>query len=420
MPAPQTHFRVAIGEYNGGVSYMAQSAKNITYQNIPKDLITLLGGVSHQNILDFSFGSSGRYYIKWKDPQGVVKQNVSQGLWQMIGQAPNTTLDRLSLGAGDSHWGVRVAGNDNVAFRRLGPTTMPQILAAELVHGLSNIQFVSLSVEGIYCYNNAGTTHTDALPLQLRTKIQLAVQQRRTITNVVLSPNSTTTWVIMYSDGKYDGMLPSNLANDLDAHAQPQNSLLLPSAPQANVTSPTIRTLSTGSTEFIELRSLFLSGWLHPHKSVPAIVNICAIDLPQSLLRPYQAYRLQLEQQLGQQQLNERKTFHGTPRRCCIGDPTHNAQLCSDTDCNLCWIIRTSFRLDRAGTAPGRNFMRFGRGLYTTSVSSKADDYNISQKPSSSPYKAVVVAKVVLGSGYPLLRTTKSLTAPPGGFNSVR
>lgn len=162
----------------------------------------------------------------------------------------------------------------------------------------------------------------------------------------------------------------------------------------------------------------------------------CCLNSFHSRLSLQFEFSLRLETDIGQRRLDERKTFHGTPRKCCIGDPQKTLQLCRDAGCNVCSIIRTSFRIDLAGTAPGRNFMRFGQGLYTTTVSSKsiscgarlrnllililfrADDYNVTQ--SNSPYKAMLVAKVILGLGYSLMRTSKHLTGPPAGFNSVR
>ncbi|KAG8924079.1 hypothetical protein FRC01_011971 [Tulasnella sp. 417] len=71
----------------------------------------------------------------------------------------------------------------------------------------------------------------------------------------------------------------------------------------------------------------------------------------------------------------------------------------------------------RAGTANGRTFLRFGRGIYTSSVSSKADDYTIT--PSTSGYRAMLVARVVLGKAYPLKLTSQYLAGPPRGFHSV-
>ncbi|KAG9027588.1 hypothetical protein FRB95_007584 [Tulasnella sp. JGI-2019a] len=305
-----------MGEYNKEGSYMAQSAKGVIHHNIPGGLVMLLRGMSHESILDFSLGCSGRYYIKWKDPQGVVKQNGSSGLWRIIDQDPNVELDHLSIGAGDVHWGVRVTGSGNASFHRLEPTASAQIGMAELISGLSDIRFVSLGAGGTFCYNAAGTIHLDALPIRLRAKLQTASEEERTITNVVLSPHSTANWVIMYAGGKYDGMLPASWLKDLAPHVQSQYSLLLqatqsPSAAFPVVSKTPVRALITTSTEFLELRNLFLKGWQHPGKGLPSIVNICAIDLPQSLLRPYQAYRSQLEKQPGNKGSMSKRRFMG-------------------------------------------------------------------------------------------------------------
>ncbi|KAG9038589.1 hypothetical protein FRB95_000811 [Tulasnella sp. JGI-2019a] len=50
-------------------------------------------------------------------------------------------------------------------------------------------------------------------------------------------------------------------------------------------------------------------------------------------------------------------------------------------------------------------------------LDTRADDYNVSQV--NSPYKVMLIAKVVLGWGYSLLRTTKYLTDPPENYDSI-
>ncbi|KIO27724.1 hypothetical protein M407DRAFT_72799, partial [Tulasnella calospora MUT 4182] len=114
---------------------------------------------------------------------------------------------------------------------------------------------------------------------------------------------------------------------------------------------------------------------------------------------------------------NEKLVFHGTPRYCFLGDGDAMADLCDMSICGLCGILRNSFSVARAGTAPGRNFLRFGHGIYTSSVSSKADDYT--NKLSHSTNKVLIVAKVALGKGSIFHRTTTSLRSAPEGYNSV-
>ncbi|KAG8889071.1 hypothetical protein FRB98_005820 [Tulasnella sp. 332] len=425
MPAPYVHFRFAMGEYQGEPSYLVQSAKGLLWLNLPDELCGLLRRLPSGDICDFSLGSSGKFYIKWKE-DGTMKRSLSRGLWQAINQNPNTLLDRLSLGAEDTHWGATVGGTKS--FFLLELSLRGQIIKAESAHRVQDFRFVSLGADSTYCYNLAGTISTRAKDPRLKAEIKAAKVSGRSIMNVVLSPESTTSWLIMYADGTHDGMLPGDWWKAIEPYFQLRYSLLTvpaqrlrthPATPKPITTlNAPIRMLTFNSVEYHQLRSLFFDGWKHPHKQLPSLVRIYAIDLPDPLWRPYLTYRLRIESDLGSlESLNERKTFHGTPRKCCIGDPQKTLQLCSDAACNVCSIIRTSFRIDLAGTAPGRNFMRFGRGLYTTSVSSKADDYSVTQ--ANSPYKAMLVAKVVLGRGYSLMRTTKNLIRPPVGHDSV-
>jgi hypothetical protein len=78
---------------------------------------------------------------------------------------------------------------------------------------------------------------------------------------------------------------------------------------------------------------------------------------------------------------------------------------------------------------------RFGKGIYTSSTSSKyadtlvqlsaishltehrSNDYT--RNPSTSALKAMLLNKVVVGRGQKLLTDNTSLTAPPAGYDSV-
>lgn len=81
--------------------------------------------------------------------------------------------------------------------------------------------------------------------------------------------------------------------------------------------------------------------------------------------------RRKIEEETGLSLGGEQLLFHGTYRECSLGDSRDKVKLCSSLTCNVCRILYESFRVDRAGTAPGRNFLRFGKGIYTTSISSK-------------------------------------------------
>ncbi|KAF9441198.1 hypothetical protein P691DRAFT_856344 [Macrolepiota fuliginosa MF-IS2] len=76
---------------------------------------------------------------------------------------------------------------------------------------------------------------------------------------------------------------------------------------------------------------------------------------------------------------------------------------------------RTSYDLNLFGKKTG--WGRFGRGIYTSSTSSKSNDY--SQNDCKSNLKAILLNKVIVGKGYKLTHDLTSLTAPPSGFDSV-
>lgn len=60
---------------------------------------------------------------------------------------------------------------------------------------------------------------------------------------------------------------------------------------------------------------------------------------------------------------------------------------------------------------------RFGAGIYTSSTSSKSNDYSNNVKPSN--LKAILLNKVVVGKGYKMMQDNTRMTAPPTGYDSV-
>ncbi|KAH0833182.1 ADP-ribosylation [Lanmaoa asiatica] len=114
---------------------------------------------------------------------------------------------------------------------------------------------------------------------------------------------------------------------------------------------------------------------------------------------------------------NENRRWHGTTRECLLGD-NGNTTLCSSTSCSLCNIIRTSYSLNLFGkkTGWGRQ-VTFGAGIYTSSTSSKSNDYSSNVKPSRQ--KAILLNKVVVGKGYKMTQDNTKLTGPPPGYDSV-
>jgi len=99
---------------------------------------------------------------------------------------------------------------------------------------------------------------------------------------------------------------------------------------------------------------------------------------------------------------------------CNIGDDGET-QLCDHPSCALCGIIQSSFDLSFAARTP--RFKRFGLGIYTSSTSSKAEDY--SQNGGNSNLKAMLLNKVVVGMGYKTAVDNVNMNRPPPGFDSV-
>ncbi|KAG8914618.1 hypothetical protein FRC00_012014 [Tulasnella sp. 408] len=168
--------------------------------------------------------------------------------------------------------------------------------------------------------------------------------------------------------------------------------------------------------EYEKIADLFEDGWKHPEKSRARIKRIFVVSLPDHLNESYQEYKDMLERQNGWVGANEQLVFHGTSRECPLGEESYRSTLCESMTCTLCCILKNSFLVSKSGSA-GRAFKRFGPGIYTSSVSSKADDYT--KSPWLSDDRVIVVARVALGKTSILYQTTQHLTEPPIGYDSV-
>ena len=129
---------------------------------------------------------------------------------------------------------------------------------------------------------------------------------------------------------------------------------------------------------------------------------------------------------------NEKRRWHGTTRKCRVGDKGVTT-FCSNSSCALCCIMRSSFDLLFFAKKTGRG--RFGAGIYTSSTSSKfvpcssvtvelpsngfdrADTY--SKNDCTSNWKAMLLNNVVVGRGCKMTFDNATLTKPPAGYDSV-
>lgn len=187
--------------------------------------------------------------------------------------------------------------------------------------------------------------------------------------------------------------------------------------------------LDKENERYIEVSCLFYAGWQHPKKPCPRVDAIYKVVFPESKLLPYNKYRESVSRQLTRVSLFRRSSperfeallFHGTARMCSLGESIEQRSLCSWPSCKLCGVINQSFSVAECGRK--NKFTRFGKGIYTTSASSKADSYfeqietvGTQIKPST---RILLVNRVVVGKTYASQTNMVDLLAPPPSFHSV-
>ncbi|PPQ92599.1 hypothetical protein CVT25_007291 [Psilocybe cyanescens] len=192
-----------------------------------------------------------------------------------------------------------------------------------------------------------------------------------------------------------------------------------PCIDDAESKGPMILEVPAGHVTFKSVADQFKASWRHVGTVSPPVRRVYKILAPPTSLASYNAYRAAVESRgqfasSGRSEGNENRRWHGTRRVCNLGDKGHT-QFCSASNCSLCCIIRTSYDISLWGKKTG--WGRFGKGIYTSSTSSKSNDY--SHNDCKSSLKAILLNKVVVGKGCKLLQDNTSLTAPPVGYDSV-
>ncbi|KIJ66837.1 hypothetical protein HYDPIDRAFT_166294 [Hydnomerulius pinastri MD-312] len=182
---------------------------------------------------------------------------------------------------------------------------------------------------------------------------------------------------------------------------------------KAERSAPALIEVPTTHDTFKSVSDQFKASWRH-QTSCPTVRRVYKVMGHPSSIAKYEAYRASVEARgkfvaAGRSAGNENRRWHGTTRECLLGD-NGNGNLCSSTTCSLCGILRTSYSLNLFDC-------RFGAGIYTSSTSSKSNDYSTNVKPSN--LKTMLLNKVVVGKGYKMTQDNTSLTAPPPGYDSV-
>ncbi|KAK7682519.1 hypothetical protein QCA50_014319 [Cerrena zonata] len=192
-------------------------------------------------------------------------------------------------------------------------------------------------------------------------------------------------------------------------------------AEEAKKKGPCIVEIPDDHVTFKSVEDQFKGSWRHSDKKCPQIRRIYKIITQQTSSDKYEAYRDAVEargqfsKHAGFSIGNEKRRWHGTTRDCHIGD-VGQTKFCRSAKCSLCCIMKTSYDLGLCYKKTG--WGRFGCGIYTSSTSSKSDDYS-SNTDSRASTKAIILNKIVVGKGYKMTEDDTKLTAPPAGFDSV-
>ncbi|KJA16899.1 hypothetical protein HYPSUDRAFT_219214 [Hypholoma sublateritium FD-334 SS-4] len=183
-------------------------------------------------------------------------------------------------------------------------------------------------------------------------------------------------------------------------HEYPQLVPILPVPISSN------NLLHSGPNEYEIISERFLNGWLHPDKPTPTIKQIFLVAHSTREGHTYARNFNDYYNRVGNMQM----LFHGTRCECRIGRGSLKA--CDSETCNLCEIIKGSYSMEKA-----KGQQMFGRGIYTTEVSSKADVYvdNVDDSQDS----IMILNQVALGRSKIMYEACHNMQAAPPTYDSV-
>jgi len=162
--------------------------------------------------------------------------------------------------------------------------------------------------------------------------------------------------------------------------------------------------------EYKIISQKFMAGWKHPHKSRPTVHRIFYVAYSGSGLMHLGKFS-DYSTRVG----NTQMLFHGTKRMCMVGETDQRVNCCTRADCNVCCILQGSYNMERA-----KGKRMFGPGIYSTNVSSKADDYSVGYNTNTSVRtRVMIVNHVALGRTKMMYEASHDMQHAPLLFNSV-
>jgi len=163
---------------------------------------------------------------------------------------------------------------------------------------------------------------------------------------------------------------------------------------------------------------MFRKGWKHSRKRKPAVKVIFRVISTEESLRSFRAYRDTVQASMSPKAFrgNETFLFHGSTRACLVGEGDDCTRLCSSVECGICSIVQYSLDIARSGSK--HKFQRFGAGIYTSSCSSKADDYS-NNLDSRAKLRVLLLCRVVVGKALEMRKGDTSRTGVPNPYHSL-
>ncbi|CAM9267091.1 unnamed protein product, partial [Hapterophycus canaliculatus] len=170
--------------------------------------------------------------------------------------------------------------------------------------------------------------------------------------------------------------------------------------------------------DYSSLKEQFLEKFQKPIQGLK-VERILKIQVPNDVRQKHEAYEPTIH--------NMRRRFHGTScSEACRFFVDLRGGPCGVPHCNVCSICTHGFRLKGTvgRTAQRTNMnLRYGEGLYFSSVSGKANDYAVASEKQGArdkKWRCMFVANVSAGNAY---RTTEGKLpdhmCPPQGYDSV-
>ena len=179
------------------------------------------------------------------------------------------------------------------------------------------------------------------------------------------------------------------------------------------------------SNDYVAIKMDFMANW--KTGITPTVSNVLKLQVPSTLHNKYERYKMDVvNRERGRtgpspsyvKPGNEVIRYHGTSLMCQLG-VSNNSKVCNSGVCNGCNILKSGFKTTKAGA---HGFNRFGLGLYSTSISSKAHYYSAaSENGLGRRNRAMLVCKVVAGRSSSTQTSVgfRESMAPPESHDSI-